>query len=160
MFVICGQATHKGTSAHWVNFTKPVGTIKLKDKNIESIKVMGAATQYGVNYSLDFMVKSSSLTGRKDTKRTSMVRRKGAAIGGKAIEVEWKGDDSLAQKLNFDYRLKDRLAQADLKPLKNSISIHPEPQQGYTRIRTNYFLPEPDVFEIINAVAKHTKSGW
>ena len=139
---------------------KPIGIIKLKDKNIESVKVIGAATQYGVNYSLDFMVKSSSLTGRKDTKNTKMVRKKGAAIGGRAIEIEWKGDNSLSQKLNFDYRLKDKLAQADLKPIKNKISIHPEPQHGYTRIRTNYFLPEPDVFEIIDAIAKHTKSGW
>ena len=139
---------------------KSVGTIKLKDKNIDSINVISVANRYGVNYFLDFLVRSISLTGRENKEKTKMVRKKSSSLGSKAIGIEWKGDDSLAQKLNFDYRLNDRLAQADLKVIKNSISIHPEPKQGHVRIRTTYFLPDPDLFEAIDTIAKHIKSGW
>ena len=48
---------------------KPVGTIKLEGRNVDSINVIGVVTQYGVNYFLDFLVKSPSLTGRKNKKR-------------------------------------------------------------------------------------------
>jgi len=62
--------------------------------------------------------------------------------------------------LNFDYRLKDRLLGADSDPgaLKGSIWIFPEPKHGYARIRTNYFLPSPKMFEAINIIAKHVLS--
>jgi hypothetical protein len=71
------------------------------------------------------------------------------------IDIEWKGDNSLAQKFNFDYRLKDKLMQADLK---GDIEIFPEPKYEYTRLRTTYFLPELGLFEAINMIAKHIES--
>jgi len=139
---------------------KPIGVIKLADKNIDSINVIGVASQYGVHYFLDFVVRSPSLTGRENKKKTRMVRRRSSALWGKVIDIEWKGDDSLARKLNLDYRLKDRLLQADLNVLKSSIWIVPEPKHEYTRVRTNYFLPAPDLFDAIDNIAKHIKSGY
>jgi len=139
---------------------KPIGVIRLADKNIDSINVIGVASQYGVHYFLDFVVRSPSLTGREKKKKTRMVRKRSSALWGKVIDIEWKGDDSLAQKLNFDYLLKDRLLQADLNVLKNSIWIIPEPEHEYARVRTNYFLPTPDLFDAIDNIARHIKSGY
>jgi len=72
--------------------------------------------------------------------------------------MEWKGDKSLAQSLNFDYRLKDKLLQRDVPGLKGSIGIFPEPKHGHTRIRTSYSLPSPEILEALDIIAKHIKS--
>lgn len=139
---------------------KSVGSIKLANKNIDSINVIGVANQYGVTYFLDFLIRSSSLIGSDSKKRTMMVKKRTSALWGKVVDIGWKGDALLAQKLNFDYKLKDKLLQADIGVLKNGLQIFPEPKHGYTRIRTAYFLPEADLFEAIDAIAKHIKSGW
>ena len=139
---------------------KPVGTVKLKGRNIDSINVTGVVSQYGVNYYLDFLVNSPSLTGRENKGKTRMVRKKSSTPLGKVTDIEWRGDDLLAQKLNFDYQLKDKLLQADLNVIKSNIQIFPEPKHAHTRIRTTYFLPAPDMFEAIDTIAKHIKSGW
>ena len=139
---------------------KSVGTIKLRSRNIDSIDVIGVASQYGARYFLDFLVISSGWTGReyKKNKKTRMVIKKTSIFGGKTTDIEWKGDDFLARRLNLDYQLKNKLIQADLKNIKGSIEIFPEPKHGYTRLRTNYFLPTPDLFEVIDITAKHVKS--
>lgn len=135
-----------------------VGVINLTGRNIDSINVIGVASQYNVRYFLDFLVSSSSLTGREQRKKTMMVRRKSSTFWGKVVEIEWKGDEILSRKLNLDYRLKDKLLQADLDIPKGGIGIFPEPKRGYTRIRTSYFLPTPDIFEATDSIAKHIKS--
>ena len=139
---------------------KPVGTIELTGRNIDSINVHGVASQYGVKYFIDYLVRISSFMGRGKKKKTKMVRKKTAAFGGKLVDVEWRGDDSLARGLNFDYQLKDKLLQADLGELKGDISIFPEPKHEYARIRTNYFLPASGLFEIIDMIAGHIRSEW
>ncbi|MCK4331297.1 MAG: hypothetical protein KAW81_01965, partial [Dehalococcoidia bacterium] len=73
--------------------------------------------------------------------------------------IEWKGDDYLVRKLNLDYRLTDRLLAVDINVLRGGISIYPEPKYEYTRIRTSYFLPTPDLFEAMDIIAKHIKAG-
>jgi len=139
---------------------RSVGIIKLADKNIDSINVIGMASQYGARYFLNFMVRSPSLTGRENKRKTRMVRKRSSPIGGKVIDIEWKGDDSLARKLNLDYRLKDQLLQAGINAFRGGIWIYPEPKHEYTRVRTNYFLPAPDLFDAIDNIAKHIKSGY
>jgi len=89
-----------------------------------------------------------------------MSTKKSSLFKGKVIDIEWKGDDFLAQKLNFDYGLKDKLLQADLSALKGGISIYYEPKRDYARIRTNYFLPTPDLFEATDMIANHVKSWY
>jgi hypothetical protein len=135
------------------------GIIQLRRQNIDSVKVVSVASQYGVNYFVDYLVKSPNITGRHPMKKTRSVRGKSAGLWGKAT-VEWKGDESLARSLNFDYRLKDRLLGAGSDPgaFKGSIWIFPEPKHGYARMRTNYFLPSPETFEAMNIIAKHVKS--
>jgi len=136
------------------------GIIQLRRQNIDSVKVVSVASQYGVNYFVDYLVKSPNITGKRPIKKTRSVRGKSSGLWGKATAVEWKGDESLARSLNFDYRLKDRLLGVDSDPgaLKGSIWIFPEPKHGYARIRTNYFLPSPEMFEAMNIIAKHVKS--
>ena len=134
-----------------------VGTIKLTDRNIDSINVVGVATQYGVHYFLDYLVRSYSSIGRQNKKKTRMTRKKSSVLRGTVIDIEWKGDDSLAQKLNFDHQLKHKLLQA---APKGSIEIFPEPKYEYARIRTTYFLPTLDLFEAMDIIAKHIKSWY
>ena len=136
-----------------------VGVIEIVGKNIDYINVTGAASQYGVNYFLDYLVRSPGWSGKNRQKKTRMVRKKSLAIWGRVVDIEWKGDDYLSQQLNLDYRLKDILLQTDFKKLKANIMIFPEPKYEYTRVRIAYLLPSSDLFEAIDIIAKYIKSG-
>ena len=131
--------------------------IKIEGRNVDYINVIGVASQYGVNYFLDYLVRSPSRLGKR--KKTRMVRKKSPAIWGRVVDIEWKGDDYLSQQLNLDYRLKDILLQTDFKKLKRNIEIFPEPKHEYARVRTAYLLPSSDLFEAIDIIAKYIKSG-
>jgi hypothetical protein len=137
---------------------KSEGIIALQDKNIDSINIISVASQYGTSYFLDYLVKSSNITANRTVKKTRLTVKKSLFLWGKVVAMEWKGDKSLAQSLNFDYRLKDILLQRDVTGLKGSIGILPEPKHGYTRIRTGHSLPSPEIFEALDIVAKHIKS--
>ena len=88
-----------------------------------------------------------------------MLRKKSSAIRGRVVDVEWKGDEYLSRGLNYDYRLKDRLLAAS-EELKWDIWVFPEPKHEYVRVRTAYLLPSSDLFEAMDIVAGHIKSGW
>ena len=136
------------------------GLIGIRERNIDYVNVTSVATQYGVNYSLDFLVKRPDWLGQQKRKKTRMVRKKGSAVRGKTIDIGWKGDDYLSQTLTLDYRLKDKLLEAEPGVLKGGISIFPETKQDYSRVRTAYLLPSSDMFEAIDIIAGHIKSGW
>lgn len=133
------------------------GIIELKDRNIDSINIISAASQYGTNYFLDYLVKSPNITANRILKKTRLIRKKNPPLWGKTVAIEWKGDKSLAQSLNFDYILKDKLLQSNLKTL-GSIWLFPEPKRGYARIRTSYSPPSPETFEAMDIIARHIKS--
>lgn len=139
---------------------KSEGIIQLRRQNIDAAKVISVASQYAVNHFVDYLVRSPNITQKRPMKKARSVMGKSSALWGKAVAIEWKGDESLARSLNFDYRLKDKLSSADSDPntLKGSIWIFSEPKHGYARIRTNYFLPSPEMFEAMNIVAKHVRS--
>ncbi|MBN2186678.1 MAG: hypothetical protein JW732_04420 [Dehalococcoidia bacterium] len=134
------------------------GLIKLKAGNIDLINIISVTSQYGTSYFLDYLVKSPNITGNRVLKKTRSVRKKNQLFGGKVTAIEWRGDESLAQSLNFDYNLKDRLLQSDAKNFGGNIWIFPEPEHGYIRIRTIYSLPSPEIFKAIDIIAKHLKS--
>ncbi len=136
---------------------RSVGVIEIVGGNIDYMNVIGVASQYGVNYFLDYLVRSPSRLGKR--KKTRMARKKSPAIWGRVVDIEWKGDDYLSQQLKLDYRLKDILLQTDFKKLKSNIVIFPEPKYEYARVRTAYLLPSPDLFEAIDIIAKYIKSG-
>ena len=138
---------------------KSEGIIKIEGKHIDYINVTSVASQYGVNYFLDYLVRSPNWSGKKRRKKTRMVRKKSPAIWGRVVDIEWKGDDYLSQQLNLDYRLKDILLQTDFKKLKSNIGIFPEPKYEYAKVRTVYLPPSPDLFEAIDIIAKYIKSG-
>ncbi len=134
------------------------GLIRIEGRNIDYINVVSVASQYGVNYFLDYLVTSPSWSGKKK-KKTKMVIKKSSGFRGRIADVEWKGDEYLSRELNFDYQLKDRLLQAELKELKDGIRIFPESKYEYTRVRTTYLLPSPDLFEAIDIIARYIRSG-
>jgi len=133
------------------------GIIALEDRNIDSINVISVASQYGTNYFLDYLVKSPNITTNRTLKKTRLTVKKSLFLWGKAVAMEWKGDKSLAPSLNFDYILKDKLLQSNLNTLR-SVWLFPEPKQGYTRIRTAYSLPSPEIFGAMDIIARHIKS--
>ena len=136
-----------------------VGLIKIESRNIDYINVIGVASQYGVNYFLDYLVSSPRQSGRQGQKKTRMIKKKSPALWGRVVDIEWKGDVYLSQQLNLDYRLKDILLQTESKEFKGNIKIIPESKCEYTRVRTAYFLPSPDLFEAIDIIAKYVRSG-
>jgi len=136
-----------------------VGVIEIAGRNIDYINVIGVASQYGVNYFLDYLVRSPGWSGKRRQKKTRMVRKKSPAIWGRVVDIEWKGDDYLSQQLNLAYQLKDILLQTDFKKLKGNITIFPEPKYEYARVRTAYLLPSLDLFEAIDIIARYIKSG-
>jgi len=136
-----------------------VGLIRIASRNIDYINVIGVASQYGVNYFLDYLVSSPRQSGRQGQKKTRMIKKKSPALWGRVVDIEWKGDVYLSQQLNLDYRLKDILLQTESKEFKGNIKIIPESQCEYTRVRTAYFLPSPDLFEAIDIIAKYIRSG-
>jgi hypothetical protein len=138
---------------------KAEGVVALEERNIDFIIVISVASQYGVNYFIEYLVKSTFSLREEAAKKTKMVKKKSSIFGSKVVDIIWKGDQYLAQKLNLDYELKHRILQADLSKFKGSILIIPERKHGYTRIKTDYNLPSPDMFYAIDSVAKYLKSG-
>jgi hypothetical protein len=134
------------------------GIIELKDRNIDLVNVISIASQYGVRYLLDYLVKASNVMEERTLKKTWLTKKKSPPLWGKVVAIDWKGDDSLAQSLNLDYSLEDKLLRADVNVFKGNIWIFPEPRHGYARIRTDYVLPSAAMFEAISSIARHIKS--
>ena len=136
------------------------GLIEVSERNIDYINLVSVTTQYGVNFYIDYLVRSPGWLGQKKRKKIRMVTKKSSAIRGKVVDIKWKGDDYLSRQLDYDYRLKDRLLRVEPDELKGGMEVLPEPKHEYARVRTAYVLPSSDFFEAIDIVAGHTKSGW
>jgi len=137
--------------------------IKLEGRDIDSINVVQTISgRY-----LDFIVRNSSPHDRIRSSNTRLIMKRSSRgnilafiniWSAKVVDVEWRGDADLARELNLDDRLKYRLLDADLEPLRGILEIVPEPKYGCTRIRTSYFLPTTELFDILETIAKHIKS--
>lgn len=134
---------------------KVEGVLAIEDRNFDALALVSQSSQYGSNYYLEFLVKGRSQQEIGMKKKTSVTFKKSPPLWGKAVDVEWRGDASLSQRLNFDYDLKYKLLQSSRDGFKGGISVHPEPKYGYCRIRTGYQLLSHELFEAINAIAKH-----
>ena len=137
---------------------KSEGLIELEDRNIDSINVVSISTQYGTRYFIDYLVKGSNIMGERILKKTRLTKKKSPPLWGKVVAIDWKGDDALAQSLNLDYSLEDKLLRADVNAFKGNIWIFPEPKHGYVRIRTHYLLPSSVIVEALSSIARHIKS--
>lgn len=152
------SAEEKIKKPSWPNRSE--GVIEVEDKDIDYINLVSVTSQYSVQYFFDYIVMKIPRNMRGEAmKKTKMTRKKIASINGKKIDIKWKGDLFFSRRLNFDYELKNKLEQADPSFLKRTVWIIPEPKHEYTRIRTNYYLLTPDIFEAINSIAYHIKSG-
>jgi Tfp pilus assembly protein FimT len=137
---------------------KSEGLIDLEDRNIDSINVVGISSQYGTRYFIDYLVKGSNIMGERVLKKTRLTRKKSPPLWGRVVVIDWKGDAALAQSLNLDYSLEDKLLKAAANDFKGNIWIFPEPKYGYARIRTDYVLPSAAIFEALSSIARHIKS--
>jgi hypothetical protein len=138
---------------------KSEGIFALKKSNIDFINVISASSQYGVNYFIEYLVKSTFGIREKPLKKTKMVIKKKSLFGKEVVDVIWKGDQYLTQKLNLDYDLKHKFMQADINTFKGAIMIIPEPKHGYIRIKTNYHPPSSNMFYAIDTLAGHMRFG-
>lgn len=139
---------------------KSEGAFALEDKNIDLIIITSVSSQYGVNYFIEYLVKSNFNLIKDSVKKTKTMKKRSSLFGRDVVNISWKGDKHLAQRLNLDYEIKYKLLQAYNEKFKGSILIIPEPKHGYTRIKTNYNLPSPMIFDAIDSIARHIKSGW
>ena len=81
------------------------GVIRIEGRNVDFINVVSAASQHGVNYFVDFLVKTPGMPDKRHRKRTRLVRKKSSGVRGRIADIEWKGDDYLSRELNVDYSL-------------------------------------------------------
>ncbi len=139
---------------------KSEGVFRLEARKIDYINVTGVSSQYGTNYFLNYLVRRPSWSAERKRGKTRMVKKRSSVILGKVAGIEWQGDDYLSRELNFDFRLKDILLPASRSELKGGIQIYPEPKHQYARIRTAYFLPSLELFEAMETIAGHIRSGW
>ena len=154
------EASREGSAPRRAWGERAEGVIRIEGKNVDSVTIIGVSTRHGVTYYLDYLARQPAPSAAEARKKTSMVKKRSPPLWGKAVDIRWKGDPGLAQRLNLDYQLKYRLLHPGPDPLKGGISIRPEPKHGYTAIRTDYQLPSRDVFEAIDAIAKHVKTGF
>lgn len=138
---------------------KPEGFYALKEKNIDFILVTSVASQYGVNYFVEYLIKSSFDLRKEPSLKTKMTKKKNSFFGSEVVDIVWKGDNYLSQRLNMDYEIKHNLMQAISKKFKGAILIEPDTKHGYTRIKTTYNLPSHEVFGAIDSISRYIKSG-
>jgi len=139
---------------------KAEGIFKIENRNIDYIFLISESNQYGANYSLDYIVQNAFNVREEPVRNTRMKLIKDSLMGRKAVDVLWKGDTYLSQKLNMDYALKDKLKNTGLKGLKLKLRIIPEKKHGYTRIKTNFISPSQDLISFIDSIAGHIKEGF
>ena len=138
---------------------KAEGIFAVKGKNIDYIFLISIASQYGTNYSLEFIVKNKFNLRDEPIKNTRMKLKKDSLISKKYVDILWIGDMYLAQKLNMDYDLKYKLLHRVVNEQKINLRIVPDKKRGYTRIRTNFVPFSDDFIASIDSIAGHIKTG-
>ena len=137
---------------------KSEGIIKLEDRHIDSINIVNMTGQFGTSHFVDYLVKSPNMSIGRAPQKTRLTVKKSPPVLGKVVGIRWSGDKSLAQTLNLDYSLEDKLLSAIQSNFKGDVWIFPEPKQGYTRIRTDYFPPSVELFGAISIIARYIRS--
>jgi hypothetical protein len=144
-----------------------MGVIQLEGRDIDLINVVNVRSRYLNMWYLDSIVRTSSPHGsmREDYAKLIMKRSfRGNLLAfiriysAKVVDMEWTGDADLVRELNIDNQLKNKLLNTDLRSLCDLLEIVPEPKYGFTRIRTSYFLPSLEFFDILETIARHIKS--
>jgi len=138
---------------------KAEGIFALKGKNIDYIFLISVTSQYGVNYFLEYIVLTTFTPRDESIKNTVMKVKRDSLMRGGGIDVFWKGDRYLSQKLNMDYELKYKVLHSGLKECKITLKIVPEKKHGYTRIKTNFMVPSQELISFIDSIAGHVKAG-
>jgi len=137
-----------------------VGTIRLAGRVIDSVNIIGVTSQYGAQYYLDFLVARPTFLGTYRKRKTGLTVKRKWGTKREAIDNVWKGDEQLAQRLNLDYGLRDKLLKGNIGSVKGGITVYPEPKREYARIRTSYMLPALELFEALDMIARHVKSWY
>jgi len=75
---------------------KSEGIIELKDRNIDLVNVISVASQYGVHYFLDYLVKAPNIMEERKLKKIRLLRKRSPPLWGKVVAIYWEGDNSLA----------------------------------------------------------------
>ncbi len=144
----------------WSYMTRSADTLGIKERDLDCVFVVYGVSKQGTHYWLDYIVKATHWPPAKSLKTTRMRKKRRFLFLGRATDIEWKGDDSLAAILQGDYKLKERLLKSRyVGQVMRWISIYPQAKYGYYKIRTSYYLPDTEFFEALDTIAGHLKSG-
>ena len=134
--------------------------LRIDGKQIDYVILAGVAQQYGVTYYLDFLVKRNRILPGQKASNTVLKIKKSSTFSSDVDGFYWQGDPVLQQKLNDDHRLNDMLLQADRKFIKGGITIFPEPNKSYARIRMAYETLETDMLKVVDMIAGYVKRSY
>ncbi len=123
------------------------------------LRIVSSTSQYGTYYYLEFLVMIPYTTAQT-IKKTRLRLKKTSAFGGAVSDVYWQGDPALAQSMNYDFSLKDRLMGCPQEELKGGITIQQKKKSSYVKIRTGYSPVSADFLEAVSLVAGHIASRW
>ena len=95
------------------------------------------------------------------TKTVKLWFKREKGIWGRVTDLRWKGDATLAQKLNSDSDLRKEMLES-LRSNKNlwDTYIFYTKRLNSAVIRIPYFVPNAAEFAIVNKIAHHIKSAW
>lgn len=137
-------------------FQRVAGTIGLQKCQIEFIDVIGTAQQYGVNYSIHYLIYRPGLVTTETRQRRTKLKKKGKPQAPLAsAEYVWEGNDLIARKLNSHAETGVAVQQ---EIFKGGIEILSESGDEYVKIKTEYILPDKNQFDIMEIIAKVLKS--
>ncbi len=132
--------------------------VEIKEKSINYVFADCITGKNTTIYYIDYVVISANQFTTNSYKTTKLVKKRSFPIFGKVLDLEWKGDQMLANSLNNDYSLKAKLIKSpEINKLTCNPVIYPRPDYEYYKIRIRYLLPTSDFFEALNSVGTHLK---
>ena len=146
------------TRDFWKYHSRSEYILEIKEKGINYIFTDCITSENTTIYYLNFVVISTNWVATNTRKATRLVKKRSFPIFGKVSDLEWKGDQTLANLLNNDYSLKAQLLKSpDINKLTCNPVIYPRPDYEYYKIRIRYFLPTGNFFEVLNVIGSHLR---
>lgn len=136
------------------------GLLRVQGRQFDYLRLTGTAQQYNVTYFLDFLVNRNPISSGQKVSSTILKLKNRPAINSGVTGFHWKGDTVLAQRLNDDHHLNDILLNVDRKYLKGGITVYPEREKSYTRIRITSELLELELLKALDIIAGHIKRTY
>jgi len=134
--------------------------IIVEGKNFDAVCVMKQSSQYNSTVTVQYVVPGKKEQG-KDLKAALVIKRKGI-LKRELEDLRWKGF-YLAELLDYDSELKEKLAEAVMKKELPRISVRYNEKTENTIISTTYqgyrikTMPSIDLLNAYDTIAGHVR---